>query len=73
MMTRDERIKIATIAAAIVRDMHEVPAGHLYAALMPHGVDIEDFQTILAVLEHAKLIKQRSYLLKWIGPEQVKH
>lgn len=71
-MDSNKQIKLATIAAYAIRDAKEVPAGHLYAALMAHDVTtLSEFEGILQILKNAKLIKESGFLLTWIGPVEV--
>ena len=71
MLTTKERVKAAIeVARAIantIRELREVPSGHLYAQLMGH-LSLEQYQAIIDSLERAKLIKIENHLITWIGP-----
>lgn len=58
---------IAAIAEAI-RDLGEIPAGHLYGRLAGM-LTIGDFERIIAILERTKLIEKHGHLLVWTGPQ----
>ena len=59
---------LITDVALVIRDFKEIPNGHLYALLMG-TMDLHRYQLILDILKKAKLIKEESFLLTWIGPE----
>jgi len=62
-------LTVVMAVAETIRELKEVPSGHLYAALMGK-MDLEEYQSILRVIEGAGLIKvERSHLIRWIGPE----
>lgn len=59
----------ATIAAAeTIRTASPVVSGHLYAALMSHGLSMSDYEAIIQALKNAKLVKESGFVLTWIGP-----
>jgi len=71
MPTTKEQVKAAievtrAIANAI-RELHEVPSGHLYTQLMGH-LSLDQYQAVIDGLERVKLIKVENYLITWIGP-----
>lgn len=54
--------------AAMIHDLKEVPAGHLYAHVMGQ-MDIHEFEAAIAVLVRAKYVRRaQSHMLTWIGP-----
>jgi hypothetical protein len=59
----------ATMAVAeAIRELGEVPSGHLYARVMPY-VSAAAYDRILGILIEAKLVRRSgSHLLTWIGP-----
>ena len=62
-------LKVVMAVTETIRELKEVPSGHLYAALMGH-MSLEEYESILRVIEGADLIKvDRSHLIRWIGPE----
>ena len=61
-------LQVIKAIADIVREVGEVPAGHLYSAVM--GVmDLDRFQHIVDVLVGSKLIRKQGDLLTWVGPK----
>lgn len=63
-------VGILTGIADVIREKREVPAGHLYAAMMPHGITHEHFERIIGTLERTKLIERTpAHLIRWTGPE----
>lgn len=75
-MTPEQRrvaiLFIQTIADCI-RDLGEVPSGHLYAHLMAmpglSNMSASDFQALIGHLKQARLVKESNHLLTWIGPK----
>ena len=74
MPTTKEQVKAAIgVACAIadaIRELHEVPSGHLYAELMGH-LSLDQYQAIIDGLERAKLIKVENHLITWIEEEVI--
>jgi len=64
-----EAIKLKSylkIAAECLRDLGEIPAGHLYASLMCNGVTLPDYQIIEDCLCKVLGVKKdRSHMLTW--------
>jgi len=58
-------LSCAAIAEA-VRDLGEVPSGHLYAQVMGH-MDLQTYERIVTTLVNAKLVTSTNHLLKWVG------
>lgn len=59
----------ATLAIGdAIREMGEVPSGELYARLMPTGISLDAYMTIIDVLTHAGVVKLSNHMLTWIGP-----
>ena len=69
-MDTEQQKKALLILMAVsdtVREMGEVPSGHIYAALTGK-VDFQGFQGVIRTLKGAGLIKQNGDLLVWTGP-----
>ena len=66
-MTRSQAILAALDAIQeAIRDLGEVPSGHLYAHVM--GVmSIDTYQAIINALEQAGKIKVSHHLITWVG------
>ncbi len=61
--------RVVFTVAETIREVREVPSGHLYACLCDR-VALADYQTVLGVLSRARLIEvTRSHMIRWIGPE----
>lgn len=58
---------VAAMAEAI-RSLGSVPAGELYAAMMPAGVTLDVFERMVAILERASLVRSSGHVLHWTGP-----
>ena len=57
------------ILAAIVTTVHDAgemgaPSGHIYAALMGHGVDLGTYQDIVRILSASGLVTENGHLLR---------
>lgn len=57
----------ALVLAEAIRDLGEVPNGHLYARVMAY-MSFERYTTAIGVLKSANLIEEKNHMLKWIGP-----
>ena len=57
---------IAAIADAI-RDLGEIPSGHLYARLMDR-MDLRTYNAVIETLKRAELIEVKQHLITWVGP-----
>lgn len=67
-----EQLK-ATLQAVLavgeaIREVGEVPSGHLYAQLMGH-LRLDQYNAIIRTLKEAGVVSESNYLLKWIGPK----
>jgi hypothetical protein len=52
-----------------IRELGEIPAGHLYAPLMGL-MSLATFESILRTLKNAGLVSESpAHLLTWIGPK----
>ncbi len=60
---------VAAVAEAI-RELGSVPAGELYAAMMPAGITLESFERIVGILTRAALVRESGHVLHWIGPNK---
>lgn len=73
ILTPQEQVKtFVTAASAIadaIRELREVPSGHLYAQVMSH-MTLPTYDRIIEALVNAELVSNQNHLLKWIGPEK---
>jgi hypothetical protein len=52
-----------------IRELGEVPSGHLYAGLIGE-ISLQDYERIIGVLKNTWLVREDpSHLLTWTGPE----
>ena len=59
---------ILQAVAEAIRELGEVPSGHLYANLMSK-LSLAQFEQVLGVLKGAGLVREsNAHLLTWIGP-----
>jgi len=61
-------VRVAHAVAETIRELGQVPSGHLYARLM--GVmELHQYEQVIGLLVDARLVERdRSHLLRWIGP-----
>lgn len=64
--TQDSITMIFAITETI-RELGEVPSGHLYAGLM-HKISLNSYEAVISMLIRANLVKRSYHLLTWIGP-----
>jgi hypothetical protein len=62
-------VRVAHAIAESIRELGQVPSGHLYARLM--GVmDLHQYEQVIDLLIDARLVEREpSHLLRWIGPK----
>lgn len=64
----DAAVGIAMAMAEAIRDLGQVPAGHLYA-MVCSKVTLQQFDSLIAVLARSGLVRREaSHLLVWTGP-----
>ena len=62
---------IIQAVAEAIRELGEVPSGHLYANLMGQ-LSLEQYEHILGILKGAGLVRQsNAHLLTWVGGSPV--
>lgn len=74
MPTPEQAAKaIVGMALAIgdaIKDLGEVPSGHLYARVMGH-MSLETYETIIGLLKEAGVVEETpAHLLRWIGKKE---
>ena len=57
---------ILRAVADAIRELGEVPSGHLYAHLMGK-LSLEQYEQVIGVLKQAGLITESNHLLTWVG------
>lgn len=63
---RKQAVQIIGAIAEVIREVGEVPSGHLYARLMGK-LDLAQYNVCIDVLKKAGLVKEERNLLTWIG------
>lgn len=68
VQTEQEKAALQVIAAVAdaIRELKEVPSGHLYAHLMGR-MSLESYNKIISILKDAGMITERNHVLRWIG------
>jgi hypothetical protein len=59
-------MKVKAVADAI-RELGQVPSGHLFAQLSS-ALDITEYEAIIRTLKNAGLVSESAHLLRWVGP-----
>lgn len=70
MITKDAvkaLIEVVRATGEIIRELKQVPSGHLYASMMGH-LSLDDYNIVIGVLKDAGLVVEKNYLLIWVGP-----
>lgn len=70
MVTRLQMQQIIIAVSETIRELQEVPSGHVYNALLMRFPQLtsNEYQTAIESLTHAGLISQKHLVLRWIGP-----
>lgn len=70
-MTNAQKI-IAAIETVreLIKTAGEVPSGHLYAMLMPHGMTLDAYNKIIGILKAGGMVREeQSHMLVYTGPQ----
>jgi hypothetical protein len=59
-------LQIVKAIADAIRELKEVPSGHLYANLMGK-LTLQQYEEVIQVLVRAKVITVKNHLITWIG------
>ncbi len=65
-MTKEQFKKTILLILDVIKDLKEIPSGHLYAHLMSK-VSLEEYNSMLDLLKDKKFIKVKSHLITYIG------
>lgn len=60
-------LNVVMAVAEAVRELKQVPSGHLYATLCDK-LTLEDYNAVVATLKGAGLVTERHHTLTWTGP-----
>lgn len=71
-MVTKEQLKAALVktqaVAEAIRQLGEVPSGHLYSQIMG-AMDLREYESIIALLKRTGLVAESGNLLTWTGPK----
>ena len=62
-------VEVLRAVADAIRELKQVPSGHLYARLMGY-MDLAAYERIIGVLKNAGLVREENHLLIWVEPAQ---
>jgi hypothetical protein len=65
MMTKEQALGFAETIAWGIRELREVPSGHLYAQVM-NRLSLQEYQVIIDVLKESGFITESNHVLKWV-------
>lgn len=69
-VTREElsaSLQVIKAVADTIRELKEIPSGHLYAQLMTSGMTLNQYQQIISMLKRTGLVSESNNLLTWTG------
>lgn len=52
-----------------IKELGEVPSGHLYNVFMQAGVDLRTYEQIIGLIVESGVVRKRGDLLIWVGTE----
>ena len=64
-----QTVEVYKVVCEAIREVDQIPSGHLYMALMSHGFSLENYNKIIGQLEGMKLISITANVIRWIGPK----
>ena len=62
----EKHIQAIKAVADCIKELKQVPSGHLYARVMEF-MDIDQYNTIIGILISTKFVRQENHVLIWIG------
>ena len=65
-MKTEITIKIVKAVAAAIKDLGNVPSGHLYAQLMAY-LTLDQYNTVIGFLKKEGLVREDHHELQWIA------
>jgi len=68
-MTKEQvktAVEIVLAVGDAIRELEEVPSGHLYAHLQGR-LTLEEYTRIISILKNAGLVTETSHLLRWVA------
>ena len=65
-------LEVTRAIAETIRELKQVPSGHLYARLMGH-MSLSQYEQIITALVNTGLVERTGdHLLRWIEPAELK-
>ncbi len=61
-------IQLVKCVADTIRELKQVPSGHLYAQMMAH-VNLPTYNGVITVLKASGLVREENHLLIWVEPK----
>ena len=58
-------LSLVVAVAETVKDLGQVPSGHLYAALM-HQMTLDQYIKVVNIMKRAGMVKENNNLLTWV-------
>lgn len=70
MQTREDVMRVVSAVVGTISDAGEMgaPSGPIYAALMAHGVSLEQYNRIIDMLKEKNLVRLSNHVLYYTGP-----
>lgn len=62
----DAALKQTMAVAEAIKELKEVPSGHLYARVMQF-MTLHSYNSIIDILKRAGLVTETNNLLRWVG------
>jgi len=60
-------LQVTAAVAEAIRELGNVPSGHLYAHLMGR-LSLQQYESIIGLLKQTGLVTESGHELTWIGP-----
>lgn len=60
-------VAVVYAVAEAIRDLGQIPNGHLYAQLCGH-MSFDQYSKVIAILKRTGAIDESHHVLRWIGP-----
>lgn len=61
-------VQVLGVMAEAIRELGEIPSGHLYAMTMGSFENVQAFESAVRVLKGAGLVSESGHVLRWCGP-----
>lgn len=63
----EKALELVRVVSETIRELGSIPSGHLYAMLMPHGMDIQTYDALIDLLKRSELVVEKYHELHWVG------